>query len=173
MPGGDWVCLNWENIFSSDPPSNSLVPVLDPWRAFWVDTALFKGPWLVSCDASGTKGHRQLCRSVRGGPWTLKSPKNSYCKLWLSVCRKHLCFCCSKNWEGVEGPPLAPPSDLKAQSNALLNWLFSLSRWAWPWGLAELTPGKPVHAQEGTGSEKPVCKHLWKLRPEHRVRSLL
>ena len=81
-------------------------------------------------------------------------------------------FATSPNIQNIENIQKLP-SDLKAQSNALLNWLFSLSRWAWPWGLAELTPGKPVHAQEGTGSEKPVCKHLWKLRPEHRVRSLL
>ena len=38
-----------ETLFSSIPPSNSLVTVLDLGRAFWADTAPFKGLWLVRC----------------------------------------------------------------------------------------------------------------------------
>ena len=34
--------------------SNSLVSVSNPWKAFWADTAPFKGPRLASCVASGT-----------------------------------------------------------------------------------------------------------------------
>ena len=62
-----------ETLFSSVPPSNSLVSVSDPRRAFWADTAPFSGPRLASCVASGTteiQGHRQVCRARRGGPRT-------------------------------------------------------------------------------------------------------
>ena len=62
-----------EILFSSVPPSNSLVSVSDPRRAFWADTAPFSGPRLASCVASGTteiQGHRQVCRARRGGPRT-------------------------------------------------------------------------------------------------------
>ena len=46
---------------------------LGPWRAFWADTAPFKGPRLTSCVASGTteiQRHRQVWRARRGGPRT-------------------------------------------------------------------------------------------------------
>ena len=71
-----------EILFSSIPPSNSLVSVSDPWRAFWADTAPFKGPRLASCVASGTiemQGHHQVCRARRKGPRTLsrKTIKNN------------------------------------------------------------------------------------------------
>ena len=62
-----------EILFSSIPPSNSLVSVSDPQRAFWADTAPFSGPRLASCVASGTteiQGHSQVCRARRGGPRT-------------------------------------------------------------------------------------------------------
>ena len=72
-----WRANQWplvgETLFSSVPPSNSLVSVSDPWRAFWADTAPFKGPRLASCVASGTteiQGHLQVCRARRGGPRT-------------------------------------------------------------------------------------------------------
>ena len=58
--------LIWETLFSSVPPSNSLVSVSDPRRAFWADTAPFSGPQLASCIASGTteiQGHRQVCHA--------------------------------------------------------------------------------------------------------------
>ena len=61
-----------ETLFSSVPPSNSLVSVSDPRRAFWADTVPFSGPRLASCVASGTtekQGHRQVCcdrREVQG-----------------------------------------------------------------------------------------------------------
>merc|ERR1719499_2138626 len=60
-------------LFSSVPPSNSLVSVSDPRRAFRADTAPFLGPRLASCVASGTTevpGHRQVWRARRGGPRT-------------------------------------------------------------------------------------------------------
>ena len=63
-----------ETLFSSIPPSSSLISVSDPRRAFWADTAPFSGPRLASCVASGTteiQGHRQVCRARRGGPRTL------------------------------------------------------------------------------------------------------
>ena len=44
-----------------------------PRRAFWADTAPFKGPRLASCVASGTteiQGHRHVCCARRGGPRT-------------------------------------------------------------------------------------------------------
>ena len=65
-----------ETLISSVPPSNSLVSVSDPWRAYWADTPPFKGPRLASCVASGTseiQGHRQVCRARRGGPRTLST----------------------------------------------------------------------------------------------------
>ena len=55
-----WVCplvivaRKMKNSFSYVPSCNSLVSVSDPWRAFWADTAPFKGPRLASCVASGT-----------------------------------------------------------------------------------------------------------------------
>ena len=51
-----------ETLFSSVPPSNSLVSVSDPR--------------LASCVASRTteiQGHRQVCRARRGGPRTLST----------------------------------------------------------------------------------------------------
>ena len=42
-----------EFLSSSVSPSNSLISISDPWRAFWADTAPFKGPQLASCIASG------------------------------------------------------------------------------------------------------------------------
>ena len=49
----------WETLFSVVPPSNSLVSVSDPWRAFWADTTPFKGPqlWCVRCFGT-TEIHR-------------------------------------------------------------------------------------------------------------------
>ena len=69
-----WVCplvivaRKMKNSFSYVPSCNSLVSVSDPWRAFWADTAPFKGPRLASCVASGTteiKGHCQVCRVLK------------------------------------------------------------------------------------------------------------
>ena len=72
-----WRANQWpligETLFSSVPPSNSLVSVSDPRRAFWADTAPFSGRRLASCVASGTteiQGHRQGCCSRRRGPRT-------------------------------------------------------------------------------------------------------
>ena len=62
-----------KTLFSVVPPSNSLVSVLDPWRAFWADMAPFKGPHLASCIASRTseiQGHREVCLARHGGPRT-------------------------------------------------------------------------------------------------------
>ena len=62
------------NIFSSDPLSNSLVSISDPWRAFWAYTWRFKDSQLASCDASGTieiHGHQSDVSSyARRGPRT-------------------------------------------------------------------------------------------------------
>ena len=73
FPFGEKIDPCRGNTFSSVPPSNSLVSVLDPWRAFWADTPPFKGPRLASCVASGTtemQGHCQVCCARRGGPRT-------------------------------------------------------------------------------------------------------
>ena len=71
LSANQWL-LARETIFSSLPPSNSLVSISDPRRAFWADTAPFSGP-RIACVASGTteiQGHRQVCRARRGGPRT-------------------------------------------------------------------------------------------------------
>ena len=63
----------WETLFSSVPPSNFLISVSDPWRAFWADTVPFKGTLLASCIASVTtekQVQRQVCRTRRGGSRT-------------------------------------------------------------------------------------------------------
>ena len=72
-----WRANQWplkgETLFSSVPPSNSLVSVSDLRRAFWVDTAPFSGPQLASCVASETteiQGQCWVCRARRGGPRT-------------------------------------------------------------------------------------------------------
>ena len=72
-----WRAKQWplvgKTLFSSVPPSNSLVSVTDPRRAFWADKAPFSGPRLASCVASGTtekQGHGLLCRARRWGPRT-------------------------------------------------------------------------------------------------------
>ena len=59
---GKSINLFGEILFSSLPPSNSLVSVSDPWRAFWADTAPFKGPRLTLCVSSGTTGILQRHR---------------------------------------------------------------------------------------------------------------
>ena len=62
-----------ETLFSSVPPSNSLVSVSDPRRAFGADMAPFSGPRRASCVAFGTtdiQGDRQVWRARRGGPRT-------------------------------------------------------------------------------------------------------
>ena len=62
-----------ETLFSSVPPSNSLVSISDLQRAFWADTTPFSGPRLASCVASGTteiQGRNQVWRARRGGPRT-------------------------------------------------------------------------------------------------------
>ena len=47
-----WRANQWplagETLFSSVPPSNSLISVSDPRRAFWADTVPFLGPRLAS-----------------------------------------------------------------------------------------------------------------------------
>ena len=43
MRANQWPLIR-ETLFSSVPPCNSLATVLDQWRAFWADTAPFKGP---------------------------------------------------------------------------------------------------------------------------------
>ena len=75
-----WRANQWpligETLFSSVPPSNSLVSVSDPRRAFWADTVPFLGPRLASCVASGItelQRHRQVCSARRGGPRTLST----------------------------------------------------------------------------------------------------
>ena len=65
--------LIWETLFSFVPLRNILVSVSDPWRAFWDDTAPFKGPRLASSLASRTteiQGHSQVCRARRESPRT-------------------------------------------------------------------------------------------------------
>ena len=72
-----WRANQWpligESLFSFVPPSNSLVSVSYPRRAFWADPAAFSGPRLTSCVASGTteiQGHRQEWCTKRRGPRT-------------------------------------------------------------------------------------------------------
>ena len=62
-----------ETLFSSVPPSNSLVSVSDPWGAFWADTASFKGHRLALCVPSITteiRGHCQVCHARWSSPRT-------------------------------------------------------------------------------------------------------
>ena len=66
--------LSGETLFSSVPPSNSLVSISDHWMAFWVETAPFKGPRLASWVASGItviQVHWQVCCTRRKGPRTV------------------------------------------------------------------------------------------------------
>ena len=54
-------------LFSSITPSNSLVSVSGPRRAFWTDTVPFQGLQLAWCVASGTtenEGHCKVCQSL-------------------------------------------------------------------------------------------------------------
>ena len=89
-----WRANQWplirEILFSSVPPSNSLVSVLDPRRAFWADTAPFKSPRLALCVAPGTtekQEYRQVCCTRRGGPSTLSktSDANLKCRFAFKV----------------------------------------------------------------------------------------
>ena len=73
--------LKWHLIgktrFSVVPPSNSLISVSDPWRAFWADMAPFKGPRLASCVASGAteiQGHCQVFRDPSSTPSRIPGP---------------------------------------------------------------------------------------------------
>ena len=89
----------WENLFSVVSTSNSLVFVLDPWRAFWADPVAFKSQ-LASCIASGTteiQGHCHTCRARGGGPGTplRTTDANLNC-----VIVENALFCCSKYCEG-------------------------------------------------------------------------
>ena len=43
LRANQWPLIR-ETLFSLVPPCNSLATVLDQWRAFWADTAPFKGP---------------------------------------------------------------------------------------------------------------------------------
>ena len=43
----DWLGGQWTLV--GVIPSNFLISVSDPWRAFWADTAPFKGPRLMHC----------------------------------------------------------------------------------------------------------------------------
>ena len=68
------------NAFLFCSSQHSLASVLDPWRAFWADTAPFKGPRLASCVASGTteiQGDRQVCRTRCRNPRTLSKTVNA------------------------------------------------------------------------------------------------
>ena len=73
-------------LFSYVPASNSFVSVWDPWRAFWADTAPFKGPQLALCVCSGTtekQGHHQVLRARHRGPRTLpKTTEQTLCFCW-------------------------------------------------------------------------------------------
>ena len=68
--------------------SNSLVLVSDPWRAFWADTAPFKGPqprrvyWFRTTEI---QGHRQVLRLTRRSQDTVQ---NNWRKPWVCVCWK-------------------------------------------------------------------------------------
>ena len=68
--------------------------IFGPWRAFWADTAPFKGPWLASCVFSGItvkQGHRQVwCTRCRGprtpsktADWDIDCALPIYTDPWL------------------------------------------------------------------------------------------
>ena len=72
-------------LFPFFPTSNSL-SILDPWRAFWTDTAIFKGPQpcLICCF--------QKCRDkdiFRFAALGAEAVVNTRSKLWLFVRVKH------------------------------------------------------------------------------------
>ena len=90
-----------QSLFSSAPPSNSLVPISDPWRAFGGDTAPFKSPRLASCVASKTTENQGQSRcAALGVRRSQDTVKNKYQRPSLSICLKHTYFC-SKNLRGL------------------------------------------------------------------------
>ena len=61
-----------EDVFSSVPPSNSLVYVSDPWRTFLSWLGALQGPssCLVRCFRNGREAKTQVCHARCGGPRT-------------------------------------------------------------------------------------------------------
>ena len=74
-----WRANQWpligEPLFSSVPPSNSLVSVSDPWTAFLSWHSAIQGP--STC---------LVCRLHNKSYKSHNTIKNNYCKLWLCAC---------------------------------------------------------------------------------------
>ena len=104
-----WRTNGWplvrEIIFSDLPPINSFISDSDPWRAFWVDQALFKGPRL-NLRRLRNNDSIQVWHAWGDGPRTLL--RTTEAKRWLCVCWKHSYFLCSKKEAGLY-PPCLPP----------------------------------------------------------------
>ena len=60
-----------ETLFSSVLPSNSLVAVLNPWKAFWADMVTSRDFNLASWVITEKQGHGLVCCTRRRGPETL------------------------------------------------------------------------------------------------------
>ena len=100
---GKSMTPHWGNKILFHSSSNSLVSVSDPWRAFWVIKAPFKGLRFATCVAPGTteyKGHCQVCLAVASGGGQ-DTVKNGWRKPWLRVSWNGTCFRCSKNRGGT------------------------------------------------------------------------
>ena len=59
------MTLVGERLFSSVPPSKSVISVLVPWRAFWVDITPFKGPSHLVCCFKNYREIRKLSGVTR------------------------------------------------------------------------------------------------------------
>ena len=71
----------WGNTFLFQSSSNSLVSVSDPWRAFWVNKAPFKGLRFATCVASETTEYN--------GHWTLPGARCASLSLVAEVRTPH------------------------------------------------------------------------------------
>ena len=90
------------------PATSSQSSYLDAWRAFWADTAPFKGPRLCALlpELQQIKDIVRCATALR----SQDSVMNNWLKPWSCVCWKRTSFC-YENWRGVRGrrTNLEPP----------------------------------------------------------------
>ena len=98
--------------------SNSLVSISDLWRAFWADTAPFKGPQprrRARCFGITEKqGHHQVWRPRRGGSRT--PSRTTDANLVVRLLKTHFCLLL---W--ILGGPWPPPDLRKCYFYATFN----------------------------------------------------
>ena len=115
---GKSMTLEQETLFSSVPPSSSLMSVLSIGGSF--EQTTLQGPQLalyVASETAENQGHCRVCRTRRRSQYTVK---NNWRKPWLCVWWKNTCFCYSKNWRAkvpslLHLVPLVPPPALNVQ----------------------------------------------------------